>query len=142
VVLTCNQGSLNTDKFCVQNWPNRRTDRDAPHPTHSEVESQTGSEKVQLPLKSHELEANSKLVSGSSLKEALDCDWDESEQRVQGLVLVLKVLSAVECQLDSQSNRRRSEVIWQYQQCQRILGKELGVQPAPETQKLFHMLLN
>ena len=37
---------------------------------------------------------------------------------------------------------RRSEVLRQYQQCQRVLSKELGIEPAPETQKLFQMLLN
>ncbi|SRR6266566_31383 len=36
---------------------------------------------------------------------------------------------------------RRSEALRQYQQCQRVLSKELGIEPAPETQKLFQMLL-
>jgi DNA-binding SARP family transcriptional activator len=36
----------------------------------------------------------------------------------------------------------RSEALRQYQQCQRVLSKELRVQPAPETQKLLQMLLN
>ncbi len=37
---------------------------------------------------------------------------------------------------------RRSEALRQYQQCQRILRKELGVQPMPETQKLSSVLIN
>ncbi len=37
---------------------------------------------------------------------------------------------------------RRSEALRQYQQCQKVLGEELGVQPMPETQKLFHLLVN
>lgn len=37
---------------------------------------------------------------------------------------------------------RRSEALRQYQQCQRVLREELGVQPMSETQKLIHMLLN
>ena len=36
---------------------------------------------------------------------------------------------------------RRSEALRQYQQCQRVLGEELGVQPMPETQHLLQMLL-
>ena len=35
---------------------------------------------------------------------------------------------------------RRGEAIRQYQECARILSKELGVQPMPETQKLLDML--
>ncbi len=37
---------------------------------------------------------------------------------------------------------RRSEALRQYQQCQRILSEELGVQPMPETQRLFQTLMN
>jgi DNA-binding SARP family transcriptional activator len=36
---------------------------------------------------------------------------------------------------------RRNEALRQYQYCQRVLNEELGIQPASETQKLFHMLL-
>src|SRR5258706_4638099 len=36
----------------------------------------------------------------------------------------------------------RSEALRQYQQCQKVLREELGVQPMPETQKLLQMLLN
>lgn len=37
---------------------------------------------------------------------------------------------------------RRSEALRQYQRYQHVLSKELGIQPAPETQKLLQMLLN
>ena len=47
-------------------------------------------------------QANASLVSGSSLKAALDRDWDDLEAREQALVLVLKTLDAVESWLDSQ----------------------------------------
>ena len=36
---------------------------------------------------------------------------------------------------------RRSEALRQYQRCQSVLAEELGVQPMPETQRLFHMVL-
>jgi DNA-binding SARP family transcriptional activator len=37
---------------------------------------------------------------------------------------------------------RRSEALRQFQQCQRVLSEELGVQPMPETLHLFNTLLN
>ena len=36
---------------------------------------------------------------------------------------------------------RRNEALRQYRYCQRVLNEELGIQPASETQRLFHMLL-
>src|SRR3989440_10120065 len=39
-------------------------------------------------------EANASLVGGSSLKAALDRDWDDPEAREQALIVVLKTLSA------------------------------------------------
>ncbi len=36
---------------------------------------------------------------------------------------------------------RRNEVLRQYRYCRRVLNEELGLQPAAETQKLFHILL-
>lgn len=47
-------------------------------------------------------QANASLVGGSSLKAALDRDWDDLEAREEALGLVLKTLSAVERWLDSQ----------------------------------------
>src|SRR5215469_2215857 len=42
------------------------------------------------------------VVSGSSLKAALDCNWDEPQERQEALTVVLAVLSAVECWLETQ----------------------------------------
>lgn len=47
-------------------------------------------------------EANASLVGRSSLKAALDRDWDDPDQREQALALVLEALSAVERWLASQ----------------------------------------
>jgi hypothetical protein len=41
-------------------------------------------------------EAGAELVCGSSLKAALDCDWDQQMQKDEALALVLNVLQAVE----------------------------------------------
>jgi hypothetical protein len=41
-------------------------------------------------------EAGAELVCGSSLKTTLDCDWDQSGQKVQALSQVLSVLQTVE----------------------------------------------
>jgi hypothetical protein len=46
-------------------------------------------------------EAHASLIGGSSLKAALDRDWDDPDQREQALVLVLETLNAVERWLDS-----------------------------------------
>jgi IS5 family transposase len=47
-------------------------------------------------------EANASLLSGPSLKAALDQDWDDPEAREQALVVVLEALSTVERWLGSQ----------------------------------------
>src|SRR5207245_4396184 len=47
-------------------------------------------------------EADASLVGGSSLKAALDQDWDDPEAREHALVVVLGTLSAVERWLESQ----------------------------------------
>jgi hypothetical protein len=47
-------------------------------------------------------EADASLVGGSSLKAALDRDWDDLAEREQALGLVLETLNAVERWLDSQ----------------------------------------
>lgn len=56
-------------------------------------------------------EAKASVVSGSSLKAALDCDWDDPEAREHALVQVLKALSAVECWLDSQPEGHDASVV-------------------------------
>ena len=47
-------------------------------------------------------EAGADLVAGSSLKAALDLDWDDPAERAQALVQVLDALGAVEAWLDEQ----------------------------------------
>jgi transposase len=47
-------------------------------------------------------EAGTDLVAGSSLKAALDRNWDDPEERAQALVQVLDALAAVEAWLDEQ----------------------------------------
>ncbi len=41
-------------------------------------------------------ETGAELVCGSSLKATLDCDWDQSGQKVQALSQVLSVLQIIE----------------------------------------------
>ena len=47
-------------------------------------------------------ETGATLVAGSSLKAALDLDWDDQAARTQALVMVLEALTAVEAYLDHQ----------------------------------------
>jgi DDE family transposase/transposase-like protein DUF772 len=47
-------------------------------------------------------EAQASVVAGSSLKAALDCNWEEPEQRMQALGVVLETLTAVEQWLESE----------------------------------------
>jgi Transposase DDE domain/Transposase domain (DUF772) len=46
-------------------------------------------------------EARASVVAGSSLKAALDCNWDEPEQRAQALGVVLEALTAMEDWLET-----------------------------------------
>src|SRR5205823_2553477 len=45
-------------------------------------------------------EAGAPILGGSSLKAALDLDWDDPAERARALVVVLDALSAVEAYLD------------------------------------------
>jgi len=56
-------------------------------------------------------EADASLVGGSSLKAALDQDWDDPEAREQALGVVLETLSAVERWLDSQPEGSDAPVV-------------------------------
>jgi hypothetical protein len=47
-------------------------------------------------------EAKAQVVSGTSLKAALDCDWDDPEARQEALKVVLATLTAVECWIENQ----------------------------------------
>ncbi len=79
-------------------------------------------------------EANASLVGGSSLKAALDRDWDDAEAREQALILVLKTLSAVERWLDSQSEGHAEPVV-QYSMAaaQQVKQQDVEITEAGQT---------
>ena len=54
--------------------------------------------------------AGADIVAGTSLKAALDLDWDAPEQRQETLVRVLGALDAVEAYLGV--SRRRQRPVW------------------------------
>ena len=56
-------------------------------------------------------EADASLVGGSSLKAALDQDWDDPEAREQALGVVLATLSAVDRWLDNQPEGSDAPVV-------------------------------
>jgi hypothetical protein len=56
-------------------------------------------------------EADASLLGGSSLKAALDRDWDDPAEREQALVVVLGALNAVERWLDSQPEGHDDSVV-------------------------------
>lgn len=56
-------------------------------------------------------EADASLVGGSSLKAALDRDWDDPAEREQALVLVLNTLRAVERWLDTHPEGSDASVV-------------------------------
>jgi Transposase DDE domain/Transposase domain (DUF772) len=58
-------------------------------------------------------EAGATLLSGSSLKAALDLDWDNPTQREQALSRVLGVLNAVEAWLDTHPEGSESAAVQQ-----------------------------
>jgi hypothetical protein len=59
------------------------------------------------------------ITTSSSLKAALDCDWDEPEERTLALVRVLEALDAVETYLISEGSTREKE------------GETVGQRPPP-----------
>ncbi len=59
------------------------------------------------------------MTTSSSLKAALDCDWDEPEERTLALVRVLEALDAVESYLISEGSTRQKE------------GETVGQSPPP-----------
>ena len=52
-------------------------------------------------------EAGAEIVCDSSLKAALDCDWDQVAQREEALELVLHVLQAVEVWMQALEQEER-----------------------------------
>jgi hypothetical protein len=76
-------------------------------------------------------EAHASLVGGSSLKAALDCDWDDPDQREQALGRVLETLNAVEHWLDTQPEGADAPVL-QYSMAAASQVKQQDVEfPAP-----------
>lgn len=53
-------------------------------------------------------EAGAKIVANSSLKAALDLDWDDPNAKVEALTTILQVLNQVEARIAEQSNLDRS----------------------------------
>lgn len=51
-------------------------------------------------------EASAQVVSGTSPKAVLDCDWDHPEARQQALQVVLAALTAVESWIETQPGRK------------------------------------
>jgi hypothetical protein len=56
-------------------------------------------------------EANAQVVSGTSLKAVLDCDWDNPEARQEALKVVLAALSAVECWIENQQDGKHDPAV-------------------------------
>jgi len=56
-------------------------------------------------------EAKAPIVAGSSLKAALDRDWDDQEQRGQALQVVLAALNAVEAWLETQPESQQDPAV-------------------------------
>lgn len=71
------------------------------------------------------------LVSGASLKAALDCNWDEVQERHEALAVVLAVLSAVETWLETQPESKADPAVQAHMQtAQQIKAQDVEV---PET---------
>jgi len=56
-------------------------------------------------------EAKAPIVSGSSLKAALDCNWDEPQERQEALTTVLAALTAVENWLETQPESKADPAV-------------------------------
>jgi len=72
-------------------------------------------------------EAQASLVGGSSLKAALDRDWDDPDQREQALGLVLEALNAVEHWLDTQPEGADAPVV-QYSMAAALQVKQQDIE--------------
>jgi hypothetical protein len=56
-------------------------------------------------------EAKAQIVSGSSLKAALDCNWDEPKARQEALTVVLAALTAIENWLETQPESKADPAV-------------------------------
>ena len=73
---------------------------------HRVIARQQGRELTEI---ASEMEAD--LVAGSSLKAALDLNWDDPQEKVLALGMVLAVLSQVETHLELESESKSHPVI-------------------------------
>jgi hypothetical protein len=71
------------------------------------------------------------LISGSSLKAALDRNWDDLQQRQEALTMVLTALSAVERWLETQPESKADPAVQaQMQTAQQIKAQDVELTPA------------
>lgn len=72
-------------------------------------------------------EAKAEIVSGSSLKAALDRNWDEPEERQEALTAVLAALTAVENWLETQPEKADPAVQSHLKTAQQIKAQDVEV---------------
>ena len=73
-------------------------------------------------------EARAPMLAASSLKAALDRDWDDPQQRDQALQVVLEALTAVETWLATQAESQRDPVVqWSMQAAAQIKAQDIQV---------------
>jgi transposase len=56
-------------------------------------------------------QADASLLGSSSLKAALDCDWDDPSERAEALAVVLATLTTVECALVTKPEGREEPAV-------------------------------
>ncbi len=56
-------------------------------------------------------QADASLLGSSSLKAALDCDWDDPSERTEALAVVLATLTTVECALVAKPEGREEQAV-------------------------------
>jgi hypothetical protein len=71
-------------------------------------------------------EAEADVLAGSSLKAALDCDWDDPDQRAVALTRVLGALEAVEGYLQSSGFPELSESVESIETARRVKEQDVG----------------
>jgi hypothetical protein len=70
------------------------------------------------------------LVSGSSLKAALDCNWDDVQERQAALAVVLAALTAIENWLETQPESKADPVVQAHMQtAQQIKAQDVELAP-------------
>lgn len=71
------------------------------------------------------VEAGAGIVSGTSLKAALDLDWDDPDERAQALVRVLEGLDSVERWLDEEELAAQSALIPSIETAKRVREQDV-----------------